>query len=170
MVGIGVAVGGERHDDHLGVGQQVGRREGRADQGDGRQGGGAVAGEGDQKHGSQAAYGVEVGVGQRVRDRHQGATGVLLAGLLRGEVEPAEGAELRVRQRRHLARGRAQRRERQSLGVDQLDSLGGRPSSAGRSRVTDAAGLVEGGQRKPALPVVRQLEVVELAGRGAVLG
>ena len=61
---------------------------------------------------------------------------MLLAGLGRGEVQPAEGAVLRVRERLDVAVG-GDPGQRQALGVDQL-GLGG------------AVGQVEGDRRSRA--------------------
>ena len=60
---------------------------------------GAGAHQRDEHHAAEAAQLVEVGLGERVDDGHEGGAGVLLADLGRGEVQPAEGAVLRVGQR-----------------------------------------------------------------------
>ena len=57
--------------------------------------------------------------------------GVLLAGLRRGQVEAAERAVLGVGQRLDRPVGPATRRQRQALGVDQLDRLA-RPARLGQ--------------------------------------
>ena len=72
-----------------------------------------------EDHAAEAAELVELGVGERVDDRDERGTGVLVADLGRGEVQPAERAVLRVRERLERAVGRHPR-QRQALGVDQL--------------------------------------------------
>ncbi len=107
VVEVGVAVRGERDDDHRGrhaaVGEQAGRREGRADEADGGEAlGRAGAGEGEQQdaRGTRPlGHQVEVVVGQGRGDRDEHGTGVLRARLRRGQVQPAEGAVGRRGQR-----------------------------------------------------------------------
>ena len=146
VVGLGVAVVGERDHHHDGVVEQVGGREGGADQRDGGEDGGAVAGEDQQQGRAEAAHLLELRGGQRVGDRHDGATGVQLTDLAGSEVEPAERAVLRVRQGGHLAGGRDDAGQRQALGVDQLDLVGG-GQLAGQVEGQRAARRVERRQR-----------------------
>ena len=68
----------------------------RPHQGDGGELRGAGAGEREQHDGAAAAQVLQLGVGERVDDGHEGAAGVPLADLRRREVEAAERAVLRV--------------------------------------------------------------------------
>ena len=125
----------------------------------------------------------DVGVGERAGDRHgDGGVAVLLPDLCGGEVQPAERAELVVRQRGDRARdagevtggvGALDRDpgEGDALGVDQLDLaglLGPGCRIGGHVQRDLAVGSLEAGQRRQG-SVGQQLEVVELARRRAVL-
>ncbi len=187
----GGATGRERGDDH-GCGcaagrEPVGSDAGRADQSDGREAlRGAVAGQRQQHHtgpGRLLADRGEVVVGQGCGHGHRQAVGVALAGLGRGQVEAAEGAELGSCQRRHRAvdaggdavdvvrRLRGHPGQGEALGIDQLQGARGLCRS-GHGRRDD-----EPHQTVLALEAVQgcegagadQLEVVELSGRRAVL-
>ena len=110
---------------------------------------------------------------------------VPLGHLARGEVEPAERAELVVGQRRDrtrdagrlpgvvggVRRGDLDPGQGKSLGVDQLeaprvDGEGG--DARGDVQRDQSSGALEAGQAECAVP--QQLEVVELSGTRAVLG
>ena len=127
-----------------------------------------MPGEDEQQARAEAADLLELGGGEGVGDGHDGAAGVLLAHLRGREVEAAERAVLRVRQRGHLAGGRHDPGQREALGVDQLH-LVGRGQVAGQVEGQHAARGVERGQRVHG-PGGEELEVVELARAGAVLG
>ena len=66
----------------------------------------------------------QLGLVERVDDRHERAAGVLLAHLGGGEVEPAEGAVLVVGEDLDLAGRRGDPCQGETLGVDQLDERG----------------------------------------------
>ena len=102
-------------------------------------------------------------LGERVDDGDEGGAGVLLARLGGGEVQPAEGAVLRVRERLQRAVG-GDPGQRQALGVDEL-GLGG---SVGQVEGDDAPVLVESGERGVGAGD-QELQVVELGRRRAVL-
>ena len=125
---------------------------------------------------------LQVLVGQRPRDRDgQRACVVRVGDLGGGEVQPAEGAELVVRQRRHRAGdpgavARVVRRpdldpgQGEALGVDQLEGTRvlRRGGDVGRARQGDQAALaLEAGETEGA--VREELEVVELTRGRAVL-
>ena len=186
VVGLGVAAAGQGYGDHVGVVEVGSRSEGRPDQRRGGQLGGAGAGEGEQQDRLAAGLGADpadVGVGERAGHRHgDGGVAVLLPDLRRGEVQPAERAELVVGQGGDRARdagevaggvGALDRDpgQRYALGVDQLDLAG--PLGLGRRlgghlEGDVAVGSLEAGQRGQC-SVGQQLEVVELARRRAVL-
>ena len=163
VVGVGVTVGGER-DRHDGrVVEQVGGHQRGAHQRDGGQRRGAGAHQGQEHDPAEPAQLLEVGLGERVDDGDEGGAGVLLARLGGGEVQPAEGAVLRVRERLQRAVG-GDPGQRQALGVDEL-GLGG---SVGQVEGDDAPVLVESGERGVGAGD-QELQVVELGRRRAVL-
>ncbi len=168
VVGVGVPVVGEGHDHDHGVVEEVGGGQRGADEGDGGEVGRAVAGEDEQQARAEAADLLQLGGGEGVGDGHHRAAGVLLAHLLGREVEATEGAVLRVRQRGHLAGGRHDAGQREALGVDQLDLVGGGQVTR-QVEGEHAARGVERGQRVHG-PGGEELEVVELARAGVVLG
>ena len=187
VVGLGVPAAGQRYGDHVGVVEVPGGRERRPDQRGGGELGGAGPGEGEQQDRLAVGLGAdpaEVGVGEGAGHRHgDGGVAVLLLDLGGGEVEPAEGAELVVRQRGDRALDAGQVAgvvraldgdpgERDALGVDQLDLAGllGVRCRRGRHLKRDhAVRALEAGQRRQG-SVRQQLEVVELARGRAVLG
>ena len=173
MIGLGVTVGREGHRDHRGA-DAGGRCQGGADQGDRGEVGGAVPGEHDQGDRAERAELVQLGLGQCVDHRHERVAGMLLADLLRGQVVTAEGSVLRVGQRSHGPPAAPERHvgQGQPLRIDQLDAaglLGSEGHRGGECERDGTAGLVEGhGGEEGATH--QQLEVIELALRGAVLG
>ena len=147
------------------------------------------ADQGEQQHRPPPGphtHGVEVGGGQRADHRHGQGLGVVpLAYLGRGQVEPAEGAELVVGQRgdraldtgavaptRHVVRRLdGDGGQGQAFGVDQLERAGLRRGGGDRGRDLErhqAFGPLEAVE--PQRPVREQLEIVELSGGGTVLG
>ena len=186
-VGRGVAVRGKGYGDHVdraaGGGRDlVGHPQRRAQQADGGEGRGAAPDEGQHGDVAPAAQLRDLGVADRVGHGDEGATGVTRAHLGRRQVEPAERAVLGVGQRRDgppgivawwssLSRPR-DGRQRQPLGVDQLDRAARvdlRCELVREGQGDRAARLVEpgGGRHRPDR---EQLEVVELPRRRAVLG
>ena len=163
VVGLGVTVGGERDRHHGGLVEELGRRDGGADQRDGGQLGRPGAGQGEEDEPPETAELDEVGLGERVDDRHEGGAGVLLAHLGGREVQAAEGAVLGVRQRLERPVGRHPG-QRQPLGIDQL----GLGHAVGQGEGDHAPGLVEAGERGVGAGD-EELQVVELGRRGAVL-
>ena len=142
-----------------------------ANERDGRQVGGPGADQGQEQHRPGRRQLLNLLLGERVDDRNDSATGVLLSHLLGAEVVAAEGAVLRVSQRLHRTTRDRDAGQRQALGVDQLDATGvlGRLVDIVRQRQSDrAARLVEGRYRAQGASR-QQLEVVELAGGRAVL-
>jgi hypothetical protein len=170
VVVVRIAVGGQRrgHDVGRGSADQVGGNKSGADQADGGDalgGAGAVEGEQHDGGGPGGCDLLEVGSGQRCCDGNGQRSGVLLADLGRREVQPPERA---VGRRREWAErpGRVQR-EREALGVDQLD-LGG-IGQVGRECQRDARVRdVEGGAGCEC-PGQQQLQIVQLAWTRAVL-
>ena len=171
VVGLGVAAAGEGHRDDDGVVQAARSGQGGADQGGGSQVRGAVADQGQQQHRPGRGQLLDLLLGQRVDHGDDRAPGVLLAHLGRGQVVAPERSVLRVRQRLHAPRGQPDAGQRQALGVHQLDSPGGLRllvDAVGQAQRDRAAGLVELLDRCERAGH-QQLEVVELAGAGAVL-
>ena len=117
-------------------GSSAGGRAGGAHQADRRQPGRAGAGEGEQGDRAEPGQLLDLGGGERVADRDDGAAGVPLAVGRRREHQLAERAVLRVGQRVDDAAGPRDPGQRQPLGVDQLDradraGLGGHRRRAG---------------------------------------
>ena len=167
VVGVRVAVRGERDRDHGGVGQVRGGGEGRPDQRRRRQLGRAGPDQREQHDRADVGQLGQLLVGERVDDGDERAAGVLLTSLSRREVEATEGAELRVGQRSDGAVGHGDAGEGQALGVDQLHGLG-LGEGPGQVQGDRAARLVEPGGRREG-PADEELEVVELARGRAVL-
>ena len=90
--------------------------------------------------------------------------GVLLAHLGGGEVQPAEGAVLRVGERLHASRRAPTRASGRPSGSTSSASVG----AVGQRERHRAAGFVEAGQRCVGAGD-EELQVVELGRRGAVL-
>ena len=186
VVGLGVAAAGQRYGDHVRVVEVAGGGEGGPDQRGGGQLRGAGAGEGEQQDRLVAGLGADpadVGVGEWAGHRHgDGGVAVLLPDLRGGEVQPAERAELVVREGGDRARdagevagvvGALDRDpgKGDALGVDELDlpgllRLGCRVG--GYVERDLAVRALEAGQRRQG-SVGQQLEVVELARGRAVL-
>ena len=118
-----------------------------------------MAGVRQEHHAVELGEVVDLAGGQRVVDRHEGGAGVPLAHLLRGEVQPAEGAVLRGSERLDRT-GTEYPSQRQTLGVDQLDGTGA-GQVLGQRQGDRAAPLVEGVDRRQGARR-EQLEVVEL--------
>ena len=167
VVGLGVAVGGERDRDHL-CREPFGHEQRGPQRRHGGESGGAGADEGEQ-HDRAVDRGElgELALGEGVGDRDERGARVTLPDLRRREVVAPERAVLVVGQGGDLARGRRDPREREPLGVDQLDGPGVRQAGREGERHR-AARLVEAGDRGER-PGGEQLEVVELARGGAVL-
>jgi|GEM_PF-4167057 len=118
-----------------------------------------------QHHRPEATDLLDLGLGEGVGDGDPGATGVLLPGLGRGEVQVAEGAVLRVGERLDGAAWHRHPGEREPLGVDHFDAPGHLRLCEHVVRESKGDGaplLVEGGEGGEGAGR-EQLEVVELA-------
>ena len=124
VVGVGVVMGGQRDGDDRGIRQRLGHQAGRADQRHRGEVRGPGADQCDQHDRPETAHLAHLRLGEGVGDGDPGATGVLLARLGRGEVEVAEGAVLRVGEGLDRAARHRDARQRQALGVDELDAAG----------------------------------------------
>ena len=165
VVGVRLVVRGQRHGDDRGVGQGLRHQAGGADECHGREVGSAGADQRHQHHRPETADLLDLGLGEGVGDGDPGATGVLLPGLGRGEVQVAEGAVLRVGERLDGAAWHRHPGEREPLGVDHFDAPGHLRLCEHVVRESKGDGaplLVEGGEGGEGAGR-EQLEVVELA-------